>query len=159
MKLKVIIRKIKNSEIYDAWSLIARVFGTYNKDEWNHEAIQSAVNSYDPQVANHKQLKQRFNTSDIVLVAIYNNTIIWVIRGKYERIQALFVDGKYHRKWIGRQLLSSFEKYAKKEGVKKITVRSSLYAIPFYQKQWYKKITGIKSFSWWIKIQPMQKNI
>jgi hypothetical protein len=42
------------------------------------------------------------------------------------------------------------------DGSDEIQIRASLYASAFYQKQGYKKTTGIRSFHG-LKIQPMKK--
>ena len=150
-------RKFKENDALECWALIAKVFWTLNKNEGNPSAIKSAVRSYDPKTTDHEQLKKRFKSSDIVYVAINDKKIIWVIRWLNKRIQALFVEEKYHGKWVGKKLLKLFEENAKKNKSTEIKLKSSLYATSFYQKQGYKKTTWIRNFSWGIKVQPMKK--
>ena len=53
-------------------------------------------------------------------------------------------------------LVKKFERNAQKYGSKKIKIRASLFAVPFYKKMGYKKTTGIRNFKG-LKIQPMKK--
>jgi GNAT superfamily N-acetyltransferase len=81
-----------------------------------------------------------------------------MIRGRPERITNLYVDGKYHKRGVGRLLLNKFEAEAKKLKSKEIKTRASLYAAPFYEKMGYKKTTGVRNFRG-LKIWPMKKII
>lgn len=90
--------------------------------------------------------------------AYYNNRLVGVVRGKKDRIINLFVDESFHGQGIGQKLVKLFEKKAKKLGSNMIKTRSSLYASVFYQKQVYKKTTGIRKFHV-IKVQPLKKDI
>ena len=58
---------------------------------------------------------------------------------------------------IGKKLITQFEKQALKQGSNKIKIKSSLYAVNFYQNRGYKKSTGIKTAFKGLNFQPMKK--
>jgi GNAT superfamily N-acetyltransferase len=97
----------------------------------------------------------------IVLVAKEDGEIVGVLRGSSGRLHSLFVDQRHHRKGIGRRLMEVFEDKCRKLSAEKITLASTLYAVPFYTSLGYKKSTGVRSgwsfdgegFKW----QPMKK--
>jgi GNAT superfamily N-acetyltransferase len=97
----------------------------------------------------------------LVYVAEHNGRLVGLLRGSPGRLHSLFVDQSQFNKGIGRKLLNHFEQACKEVGVEKITLASTLYAVPFYQKMGYKKSTGVRrgwsfdgeGFLW----QPMKK--
>ena len=54
--------------------------------------------------------------------------------GKVERICVL---PEYRGRQLGKLVMNSLEKHAKKEGLEKIVLNSQSYAIPFYEKLGY----------------------
>lgn len=94
----------------------------------------------------------------IFFVAEEEKKIVGYIKGNSNMIVNLFVLGNKHKKGLGRKLVLLFEKEAKRRNSRFIKIKSSLYAVPFYQKMGYKKTTGIRSFHG-LKIQPMKKII
>lgn len=97
----------------------------------------------------------------MVFVAEEDDQIIGVLRGSVGRLHSLFVDQTQHQKGIGSKLHEKFETECRKQGAEKITLASTLYAVPFYSKLGYKKSTGVRhgwsfdgeGFKW----QPMKK--
>jgi GNAT superfamily N-acetyltransferase len=73
------------------------------------------------------------------------NEIVGMLRGRKDRLHSLFVGGDHHRMGIGRLLVQHFEQECLCLGSQKITLASSLYAIPFYQSLGYKKSTGLRA--------------
>ena len=72
--------------------------------------------------------------STLTFYGMYDNEkIIGVIatRNNGNHITLFFVDGKYHKKGIGKKL---FEKVLKNATSKVITVNSSVYAVEVYHK-------------------------
>lgn len=152
----MIIRKLKNSDINETCLLIMNVFSKFNSNEGSKKATQDYLNYYDPQKNKIEELIENFSKNPINFIAIENNKIIGIIRGRTEKITNLYVDGTMHKKGIGRALVEKFEKEAINKGSKKIKIKASLFAIPFYQKLGYKKTTGIRKFIGF-KTQPMKK--
>lgn len=71
-----------------------------------------------------------------MIVAIDSDKIIGMITVRSKsHISLLFVDEAYHRKGIGRRLISSMCKYLKAElGIKKVTVNASPFGVGFYHR-------------------------
>ena len=74
-----------------------------------------------------------------------------------DRINRLFVGKKHHGKGVGRSLMEKIESGYEQQGTIKIKVRSSKYAVKFYQKLGYKKTTGLIKTKFGFVFQPMVK--
>lgn len=146
----------------DTKTVALLVMNTYMRFNFNEYTIKSAsqeyINHYDPKKNTTQQLYENFQKTPIFYVAVENNQILGMIRGRLDKIVNLFVDGKHHKKGIGRLLVNKFESEARKQKSKEIRIRASLYAVTFYQKMGYKKTTGIRNFHG-LKIYPMKKII
>jgi len=79
-----------------------------------------------------------------VLVAVEGERIVGVLRGSPGRLHSLFVHKRAHRRGIGKRLMEAFERRCQKAGATKITMQSSLYAVPFYQALGYVRSTGVR---------------
>jgi len=153
------IRKFRKEDISEVALLIVNTFKKFNSKEYfKKSAIKEYLNQYDPKKHTIEELYEKFKKSTIFYVATSDNKIIGMIRGRPDRITNLYVDGKYHKRGVGRLLLTKFEAEAKKLKSKEIKVRSSLYAAPFYEKMGYKKTTGVRNFHG-LKIYPTKKVI
>lgn len=151
-------RKFKKEDIRQIAEIKNSVFRKFNSSEYfKEEAIDLYLDFTDPKKSD-KELLEAFFISDksIFYVAEENNKIIGFIKGSKDRIGNLFVLGSSHKKGVGRKLVELLEKEAKKQNSKEIKIRSSIYAIPFYQKMGYKKTTGVRNLHN-LKIQPMKK--
>ena len=149
------IRKYKPSDVKQVAEVISSTFKKFNNKEGTEEAVNQYIKSYSPE-NDAKELQNSFERTPIHFVAIDRSKIIGMIRGNKTRVVNLFVSGKYHGKGIGKNLLMTFERKAKKQSSSFIKIRASLYATPFYQNQGYKKTTGIRNFMG-LKVQPMIK--
>lgn len=151
------IRKFKNSDLRKVALLVANTFKKFNAQEYfEKEAIKNYLNQYDLNKNSKQKLLQLFKKTPIAYVAVENNKIIGIIRGKKDKITNLFVDKNYHRREIGKKLIEKFENEVIKQGSNKIKICSSIYAVSFYKKMGYQKTTGIKNFHG-LKTQPMKK--
>lgn len=151
-------RKFKKEDIRQIAEIKNSVFKKFNNSEYfKKEAIDWYLNFTNPQKSD-KELLEAFHVSSksIFYVAEENNKIVGYIKGSKNRIGNLFVIGKTHKKGVGKKLVELLEKEAKKQNSKEIKIRSSIYAVPFYQKMGYKKTTGIRNLHG-LKIQPMRK--
>jgi GNAT superfamily N-acetyltransferase len=111
----------------------------------------------------HQREIEEILQSPIFYVAHTEGRIVGVLRGRKERLASLFVSKDYHHQGIGRRLAAKFEAESLSQGVSVIRVAATLYAIPFYLKQGYKKSTGVRtgwSFDGYgLQVQPMKKRI
>ncbi|MCR4903533.1 MAG: GNAT family N-acetyltransferase [Butyrivibrio sp.] len=74
-------------------------------------------------------------------------------------ISLLFVDGEYHKNGVGKALLRFASMYVRdEEGLNKLTVHSSPYAVDFYHRLGFKDIKG-EIVQDGIRITPMELNL
>lgn len=153
------LRKFRRADTRTVALLVARTYEKFNSKEFfRRSAVREYLDHCDPKKNTVQQLYETFKRTPIFFIATENNKICGMIRGRPERISNLFVDGRHHRKGIGRSLINKFESEAKKQKSKEIKIRSSLYATKFYQKMGYRKTTGIRNFRG-LKVYPMKKQL
>lgn len=75
----------------------------------------------------------------ICLVAEVEKRIVGTVALEDSELQTFFVHPDFQGKRIGTLLLDSIERLARLSKIKKITVASSLTAMPFYEKMGYRK--------------------
>lgn len=151
-------RKFKKRDARQIAEIKNSVFSSFNKLEYfKKNAVSKYLSNTNPKKSDQELFEAFKITQDsIFFVAEEDDKILGYIKGNKNRIANLFVLGKTHRKGIGKKLVNLFEKEAEKQNSKEIKIRSSIYAIPFYQKMDYKKTTGVRNFHG-LKIQPMKK--
>ena len=152
------IRKFRATDTLDVAFLIKKTFSEYNKKEATKDGFEKYISHYDKDKVDLNELKGVFIKTPIFFVAVDGKKIVGMVRGKKNYMINLFVDGKYHKNGIGKKLVDKFENVAKKDGSKKIKIRASLFAVPFYLRMGYKKTTGIRIFKG-MKIQSMKKEL
>lgn len=150
------IREFRRGDEKVVAKLICTTFKKFNNKEGSKKGVKGYLNWHSTRKSKEELFKQ-YN-KELSLVAVDKGKIMGFIKGNKGQIGNLFVLGKYHGKGIGKELLLRFESLAKKKNSKQIKVRTSLYAIPFYSCQRYKKTTGIRNF-FGIKVQPMVKKL
>jgi GNAT superfamily N-acetyltransferase len=148
---QVKIRKFVKKDAENASSLILRTFQRFLAADCTGKAQEEFTTHHLPSTLIKRSEKDSF------FVAERNDDILGVAVLENDRLRALFVDEKVHKLGVASCLLAKTEQLARKKGYKKIKLRSSLYAVKFYQKKGYKKSTGvIKSHG--ITFQPMVKS-
>ncbi len=76
-----------------------------------------------------------------------------------KHISLLFVDERYHKHGVASALLNFVKRYAyEEEGVDKLTVNSSPYAVGFYHKKGFKDLQGETTLDG-IRFTPMELDI
>lgn len=153
-------RKFKKKDIRQIAKLKNSVFKKFNSLEYFNKSSVKWYLSFTDLNKSDEALMNVFHVSkeSIFFVAEEEKKIVGYIKGNSNMIVNLFVLGNKHKKGLGRKLVLLFEKEAKRRNSRFIKIKSSLYAVPFYQKMGYKKTTGIRSFHG-LKIQPMKKII
>ena len=149
------IRRIRDDEVAVASKLVKDTFKRFNFNEGTKKGVAAYINAYDPS-KNIKTIQKSFERTPLCFCAFEDNHMIGVIRGLSDRLINLFVDGNYHRIGVGTKLLLEFEKACYAQGSKKIKTNATIFAVPFYQQNGYKKTTGIRNLSG-LKVQPMKK--
>jgi GNAT superfamily N-acetyltransferase len=158
------IRNYHPNDAVDVGILIADTYREFNLDFASPDEIPLLLGPFQHARSTdeaHRQQISRMIQSEIVLVAEDGGEIVGVLRGRRERLGSLFVRKDHHRQGIGRRLVEHFEQLCIEDGSSAIRVAATLYAVPFYSAQGYKKSTGVRngwSFEGWgLKYQPMKK--
>lgn len=76
-------------------------------------------------------------------VATEKDKIIGICGYDKKKIHTLFVDINYHKKGIGKKLLTKVLFEAKKEGIKNVSTLSTFYAEKFYESFGFKRMKEI----------------
>lgn len=120
MMSKLLIKQLNNNEIENALSLAWKVFMEYEAPDYTQEGIDEFYKSiHDEKFLSMLSLYGAFSDDELIgVIATRSN-------GKH--IALFFVDGKYHRQGIGKQLLKAVQ-------TSKMTVNSSPYAVSIYRK-------------------------
>lgn len=137
------IRKFKKKDTANTALLMVNVYKKFNQGEATKKGLQEYVNSIHPKKVPLDKLYKKLNKT-IAFVATDKEKIIGVVRGTPDRINSLFVEGKYQKQGVGKKLVEFFVSAAKKQGAKFIKVRSSVSAVPFYKAMGFKKTTGLR---------------
>lgn len=153
----MIIRKYKDKDIQQVASVISETFHKFNFKDNPLNSAKEYVEFYNPK-SELEEIRKEFKTSTDFFIIENNGRVLGLLRAKENRIVNLFVVGDFHRKGIGKLLVERFEKECRKRKYQEIVLRSSLFAIPFYQAVGYKKTTGVR-ISKGLTVQPMKKKI
>jgi len=120
----MIIEKINMENREKALALVSSVFMQYEAPDYSEQGIQTFMD-----FINSKESIERL----VMYGAFLNNGIAGVIatRKGGNHIALFFVDGKYHRQGIGREL---FKTVINESSGEKITVNASPYAVEVYKR-------------------------
>lgn len=139
------------------FNLILETIKKYNKSDFTKGGYEYYTHFYDI-TRNRNHLEESIQSNDICYVALDKTKVVGVVRGSKGYCSNLFVDSRYHGKWIGKMLMSVFEKKCKALWMKEVKIRSSKYAVPFYTAIGYKKTTWLRPYKNLAKaLQPMKK--
>lgn len=152
------IRRYRRSDAGAASTLISRTYARFNGDEGTPEAVRVYVERFRVSEKSIAVIHERFSRTPVFFVALEGGELLGLVRGRENHLVNLYVDGGHHRQGIGKRLFSRFEEVCRRAGNSEITVRSSLFAVPFYTRMGLKKTTGIRSMRG-LKVQPMKKRL
>ena len=154
--------KIRKFQKRDTEAVAWLIFNTFKKfnsgDHFDERGVQRYLNRYNPENHRVEDIYRHLTKTPIFYVAVEHNKVIGVIRGRIYDLINLYVDGECHGRGIGRELMKRFEKEVKRRGGKNIKIKSSVHALPFYEKMGYKKSTGLRNFKG-VKVYPMKKRL
>jgi GNAT superfamily N-acetyltransferase len=160
------IRQYRASDAIKVGRLIAETFRTFNlayAPPPEQEKLLGPFRHADSDVEEHQREIAALIGAPIVLVAVDADRIVGVLRGSPGRLHSLFVRSTYHRRGVGRRLMTAFEDEVRRAGHDRITLQSTLYAVPFYQALGYRRSTGVRSGPCFDGIgfpyQPMKKTL
>lgn len=145
MALNISIRKLGQEEIAKALCLVWRVFQEYEAPDYTKEGVEEFYKSiHDENYLSKLCLYGAFAQEEIVGVIATRSGGI--------HIALFFVDGKYHRQGIGKQL---FQTVWAKCSFGKMTVNSSPYAVLIYHKLGFHE-TDIEQVVNGLRFTPME---
>ena len=142
------IRLYQTSDAEVVGRLIAETYSEYNLSFLSVDERAPYLGPFqhsDSQEKNHKEDIEQVIQAPMVFIAEIESKVVGVLRGSRGRLHSLFVLGAYHNRGVGRHLVERFEEECRSLGAEKITLQSSLYAVPFYQRMGYKKSTGVRA--------------
>lgn len=124
METGCVIREINQEEIERALCLVWKVFQEYEAPDYTKEGIEEFYKSIHD---------ENFLSKLCWYGSFVREELVGVIATRSEgtHIALFFVDGKYHKQGIGKRL---FQIAKMKCCSDKMTVNSSLYAVPIYHK-------------------------
>ena len=164
--MEIVIRDYRDDDSGEVGRLIARVFRRYNlsyASPAEQEKLLGPFRHAGSCEPGHCRRIAEVLRAPIVLVAGVEGRIVGVLRGRYGRLHSLFVDDGFHRRGIGRRLVGAFEARLLEGGCDKITLQSTLLAVPFYQRLGYKRSTGVRTGPCFdgggFRYQPMRKTL
>jgi len=148
--MQTTIRRYRESDAETAGCLIAETFRRFNlsyASAGEQERLLGPFRHAGSSDPAHRREIAALLQAPIVLAATVRETgrIVGILRGRPGRLHSLFVHEEFHRRGIGRAMMAVFEATCLASGVDRITMQSSLYAVPFYQALGYKRSTGVRS--------------
>lgn len=150
------IFRAKEDEWEDAMALAYRTFLKFEGDVYTSEGVNNFVDFISDQ-----RLFLMFKEGEYHLWVArdLNGSMIGIgsLRSG-NHISLLFVDEKWHKKGVGRALVSEMEKYVVSLSRNYITVNSSPYAVDFYHRIGFADL-GEEQLNSGMYITPMRKFI
>lgn len=147
MELNCFIRKLGPEEIGEALCLTWNVFQQYEAPDYTQEGIDEFYKSiHDETYLSELCWYGAFSPVDLVGVL--------ATRSAGTHIALFFVEGKYHRQGVGKQLYEA-ARAANRSNV--MTVNSSPYAVPIYHKLGFRN-TGPEQAVNGLRFTPMALN-
>lgn len=147
------IKLIDKTELDKGFALIWDVFREFVAPDYTEEGIKTF---YEQFIIGAK-FRDKFNTGAEVMYGAYvEDKLVGVLSiSQYNTVSCVFVAKEYHRRGVGTKLFSFVIERLKKEGVKKIKLNASPYAVLFYHSLGFKD-AGAKSSYKGIVYTPME---
>jgi GNAT superfamily N-acetyltransferase len=142
------IRPFRQADAAAVGRLIADTFREFNLSYAPPEEQEKLLGPFRharSRSAGHRAEIERLIRARWVLVAEDEGELVGVLRGSPGRLHSLFVQKRAHRRGVGRRLMEAFEGKCRDAGARRITMESSLYAVPFYQALGYVRSTGVRT--------------
>lgn len=136
------IRMMNKEDLSPVIQLVTQVFNQFEAPEYSSEGVGNFLRYIDVEA-----FRKRMNNNHFALVAQVGETIVGVMEVRNnDHICLLFVDATYHQQGIGKTLLRVAIARSIKNSPKitEITVNSSLFAVPIYQRLGFIAIGGEK---------------
>ena len=127
MKEQFTFKELEMDRLQEALTLVRKVFLEYEAPDYSDEGIQEFMRFVEDDA-----MKRMLTESKIhIWTCEDNNKIVGTLGARPDHINLLFVDGRYHRKGIAKQLIRIMIEHFSPSAV---TVNSSPYAVEVYRK-------------------------
>ncbi|MEK6223312.1 MAG: GNAT family N-acetyltransferase [Thermodesulfobacteriales bacterium] len=126
------VRKIRAGEEIEVCNLVARSFNEFIAPEFSEEGIEEFYKYSNP-----REFLKRAESGYFSMVSETDGKLAGVIEFKGNKhISMLYVDKAFHKKGVAKGLIRmALEEVTSSRGNRdNITVNSSRYAVPFYEK-------------------------
>lgn len=142
-----IIKELSPENLPEALELVWKVFSEYEAPDYSEEGIREFYNSiHDEKYLSQLRMYGAFDGARLVGVI--------AVRGGGTHIALFFVDGKYHRRGIGKAL---FQTMLKRCPAERMTVNSSPYAVPIYRRLGFSETDHEQTISG-LRFTPMSRS-
>lgn len=122
------IRPLGYGEVVEVCNLVARAFNEFIAPEFSEEGVEEFFKYSNP-----RALKKRLDSEYSAMVSESQGKIAGMIEIKgNNHISMLFVDKTFHRMGVATELIKSSMTVLSESS--DVTVNSSRYAVPFYEK-------------------------
>ncbi|MGN0402424.1 MAG: GNAT family N-acetyltransferase [Acetatifactor sp.] len=148
------IRWAKKEEWSPAMKMIWRTFLKFEGNDYTREGIRNFFKFITDEDLFQAFLKGEY----LMLVALDRGRVIGAgsIRNK-NHLSLLFVDEEYHRRGVGREIMTRLCRYLKEEaGERYMTLKAAPYAVNFYKKLGFMAVRPEEEYSG-IRVTSMEK--
>lgn len=151
--MNYLIKQVDDDKLSDGFSLIWRTFCEFVAPDYTKEA----VNNFKTNFIDNPNYKDAYIFGNEIMYGAYVEgelAGVLSVRGG-DFISCAFVDKKYQRRGIAGELFKKIVPILKDNGVKKIRLNSSPYAVPFYHSIGFKDLGNQQVYEG-IKFTPME---
>jgi N-acetylglutamate synthase-like GNAT family acetyltransferase len=133
----MIIRRATKKDARKISNLKRKTFEKINSKDYPKKFVKVWTKKQSP-----KHIFEHINNSKVFCL-VEGDRLLGVVR-LYDKnvIGSLYVKWNSSGNGYGRKLMDFIENYAKKEGIKKVVLYSTITASKFYEKLGYKKVKG-----------------
>lgn len=166
------IRRYAKSDATQVGVLIADAYARFNLAQMTLEQRTAMLGPFAfarSSLPEHREAIVTAISAPSVWVAETTSEVVGVLRGGrtdhrgHTVLSSLFVDGRHHRRGLGRGLVECFEQEYAGRGLSVFKLAATLYAVPFYLSVGYKKSTGVRRLESFgepgLPYQPMKKTL
>lgn len=150
------IRQMKSTEEERVCDLIQRVFNEFVAPHYSQEGVQEFLRYIDPVL-----LAERIQSNHFILLAELGEELAGMIEVRHwNHISLLFVDDRFHRRGIARELIRKALDISKSgcSELSEVTVNSSPNAVEAYEKLGF-HVQGSERTEHGIPFVPMKKHL
>lgn len=137
-----------------AMNMIWKTFLKFEGDVYSPEGVRNFLDFITDEGLFHSFVEGKY----LLMVAVDKEQIIGAASVRDgNHLSLLFVDERYHRQGVGKQLMDCFCGFLKEEaGEQLMTLKSSPYAVGFYERIGF-RATGPEERYSGIRVTPMEK--